>query len=225
MHRKIFIVILLSVVISTFFLLPQTAYGEINPSSEKFVSFSDPSYITYKGGIGNIEKLIYEACISPSFIIDFNKFPDWGIELTPRIVLRMLDQYSHPIRTPSYMPMGTLFYHAQKMSDYKRDMFAFLTFGHHSNGQDGLLTLSDNVTINTYNGSFANNYLKGGFIFSYPEKKIFTPFSNLKFAASIYRVRPPLLKSMYGYIRLYGDMESVLNISRERGNIFNSSKT
>jgi len=30
---------------------------------------------------------------------------------------------------------------------------------------------------------------------------------------------------MYGYIRLYGDMESVLNISRERGNIFNSSKT
>jgi hypothetical protein len=225
MRLKLFTFILVLGYISTQNVFSQTASGENLSSREKFQSFSDRSYVTYKGGIGNIGTLVYEACFAPSLTVGLKKFPDWGFEFTPQIILRMYDQYSHPVRTPSYMPMGNLFYHVQKKPEYKRDMFVFLTLGHHSNGQDGLLLQSDSVTINTRDGSFANNYFKGGVILSYPEKKNFTPVSYIRLAASYHRVRPPALRAMYGYARLFADVESVLNLSKERGNIFNDKKT
>jgi len=225
MQKKKFLFILILGIISTMNLSAQTSGEENISTSEKFQSFGPLSYITYRGGIGNIGNLVYEASFAPSLAITLKKFPDWGVELTPQIIIRMYDQYSHPVRTPSYMPMGTIFYHAQKIPDHKRDMFAFLTLGHHSNGQDGLLFQSDSATINTYDGSFSNNYLKGGIILSYPEKKIFTPVSYMRLAASYHRVRPPALRAMYGYARLFADVESVLNLSKERGNIFSDKKT
>lgn len=225
MPHKFLSFILVLVLLSTQNVFSQTN-GDISIfSSEKFQAFSPRSYMTLRGGIGNIENLVYEAGFAPSLMVKIKKLPDWGVELTPQIIVRMYDYYSHPVRTPSYMPMGTIFYHAQKIADYKRDMFTFLTFGHHSNGQEGLLFESDSVTINTYNGSFANNYFKGGVILSNQEKKIFTPVSYARFAASYHLIRTPELREMYGYARLFADVESVLNLSKERGNIFNDKKS
>jgi hypothetical protein len=225
MQKKVFAFILVFGVISTLNVFSQTTGGENISSSVKFQSFGPRSYMTLRGGIGNIGNLVYEAGFAPSLMVTTKKLPNWGIELTPQIIIRMYDQYSHPVRTPSYMPMGTVFYHAQKITDHRRDLFAFLTLGHHSNGQDGLLFQSDSVTINTHDGSFANNYIKGGIILSYPEKKILTPVSYMRLAASYHRVRPPELRAMYGYARLFADVESVLNLSKEKGNIFTDKKT
>jgi hypothetical protein len=224
MRIKVFIFIIFLSIISSTKVLPQALQGGNLNSSEKFLSFSDKSYFMYRNGIGNLETLVYEACFSPSLILSVKKFPDFGLEMTPQIILRMYDQYSHPVRTPSYMPKATLFYHALKMPDHKYDLFTFFTFGHHSNGQDGQFFQSDS-SINIINGSFATNYFRGGIIFSYPEKEIFTPLSNLKFSGNYFILREPYLKVMYGKWRFFADLESTINLSKERGNIFNDNKS
>jgi hypothetical protein len=225
MQNRRFIFMLFIGVIASLNLFSQTEMSENGTTHVKFSSFSNPSYFVYKGSIGNIENLKWEACFAPTLTFQLKKYPDWGLELTPQIILRMFEQFSHPVRTPSYMPKATLFYRFQKMPEHKQDLFAFFTFGHHSNGQDGLFFQSDSSTINLVNGSFATNYFLGGIILSNPEKKIFTPVSNLKFSGTYYILRESYLKVMYGKWRFFADLESNINLSKERGNIFNNTRS
>ena len=82
--------------------------------------------------------------------------------LTPQIIIRMYEERSYPVRTPSYMPQITLYYllkgkdHANKLSIYGR-------VAHHSNGQDGDFLL-ENGEINTKSGDFATNFFESGVI-------------------------------------------------------------
>jgi hypothetical protein len=98
---------------------------------------------------------------------------------TPRVRLRMLDERSAPVRTPSYMPKGTLmvmFFRGEKTEPRHRVGIwsPELTVGHHSNGQDGCLFTTDVLIdgdcagpqdlsqINRTVGSFATNYVRLG---------------------------------------------------------------
>lgn len=103
--------------------------------------------------------------------------------------LRMFDEDSNPVRTPSYMPKATVqiaaFRNISRATDSDHPdrrvsmwLLDFIPFGHHSNGQNGCLfseaTRVDGAcvgdeaippserTINTRDGSFSTNYFRMG---------------------------------------------------------------
>ncbi len=103
--------------------------------------------------------------------------------------LRMFDEDSNPVRTPSYMPKATVqiaaFRDISRALDTDRPdrrvsmwLLDFIPFGHHSNGQNGCLFVEatsidgdcvgdegippDQRTINTRDGSFSTNYFRIG---------------------------------------------------------------
>jgi hypothetical protein len=147
--------------------------------------------------------LIFEAQIAPRIIIVDSigqatrrvlledKPAVWGYQVsaTPMVRLRMFDETSNPVRTPSYMPKGTFqlarFQNVSTVTDSEADEFNqgpiamwlidTIPFGHHSNGQDGCLFTSEQrdadgecvevepvetKTINKQNGSFSTNYIE-----------------------------------------------------------------
>jgi hypothetical protein len=120
------------------------------------------TYITFPTDIGNIAPLIFEANVNPSFIIRERKDSRLMAVLTPQIIIRMFNEESYPIRTPSYIPQISFYYLANKKEalDY---LVLFGKIAHHSNGQEGDFYNSDN-TINLQSGSFATNFLEFGFL-------------------------------------------------------------
>ncbi len=124
------------------------------------------SYITFPTDIGNMEPLMFEANLIPNFILRENKTSRLVGVLTPQIIIRMYNEYSYPVRTPSYIPQVTAYYLIGK----RTDKFMTTVFGrlaHHSNGQDDSLIL-DNGKINYISGDFATNYMEfGGILTSY----------------------------------------------------------
>ena len=61
------------------------------------------SYVTFPTDIGNIAPLMFEANISPSFIIRQRKDSRLMAALTAQVIIRMYNEESFPVRTPSYM--------------------------------------------------------------------------------------------------------------------------
>ncbi len=82
--------------------------------------------------------------------------------LTPQIIIRMYQERSYPVRTPSYIPQITFYYRIKNKSTL-RSQNLFLRFAHHSNGQDGDFYL-ENGELNLKSGDFATNYIEPGFI-------------------------------------------------------------
>ena len=120
------------------------------------------TYITFPSDIGNIAPLMFEANVNPSFIIRERKDSKLMAVLTPQIIIRMFDEDSFPIKTPSYIPQISFYYLASKKKSLKYTVY-FGRIAHHSNGQDGEFYNLDN-TINIKNGSFATNYIEFGFL-------------------------------------------------------------
>jgi len=120
------------------------------------------SYITFPLDIGNIEPLMFEANINPSFIIRERQDSKLMAVLTPQIIIRMYDEDSYPVRTPSYIPQVT-FYYLANQNDKNKTLSVFGKLAHHSNGQDGMFYNEDG-TINLITGNFATNYFELGFL-------------------------------------------------------------
>ncbi|TXD49260.1 hypothetical protein [Polaribacter sp. IC073] len=120
------------------------------------------SFITFPTDIGNISPLIFEANLNPSFVIRERKDSKLMAILTPQIIIRMFNEDSYPIRTPSYIPQISFYYLASK----KQALNYLVLFGriaHHSNGQEGNF-YNDDTTINIKTGNFATNYMQFGFL-------------------------------------------------------------
>jgi hypothetical protein len=142
---------------------------------------------------------VFEGQLSPNLVMSQNlsdrlgeldpRFGGsvWGhahaFSFDPMVRLRMLQQFSEPVRTPSYMPKLTFqefFYRARGTSSPSVDLIAAqFTIGHHSNGQDGCTFLDQQVQgdaclpqrldrdaatapVNTRDGSFSTNYMTVG---------------------------------------------------------------
>ena len=120
------------------------------------------SYITFPLDIGNIEPLMFEANVNPSFVVRERKDSKIMAVLTPQIIIRMYNEASYPIRTPSYIPQISFYYLANKADALNHFVF-FGKLAHHSNGQDGNFYNEDN-TINLQSGNFATNFLEFGFL-------------------------------------------------------------
>ncbi len=118
------------------------------------------SYITFPTDIGNIEPLIFEGNVIPNFMIRTNKKSRVLAVLTPQIIIRMYNSYSHPVKTPSYMPQITGYY---LIGNREQDelLTVFGRVAHHSNGQREDLILP-NGNINFDAGDFYTNYIEFG---------------------------------------------------------------
>lgn len=119
------------------------------------------SYITFPTDVGNITPLIFEANISPSFIIGQRKGSRFMGVLTTQVISRMYNEKSFPIRTPSYIPHLTFYYLiGNKQSKTHNTLFGRIA--HHSNGQDG--SFYKNGLINIQSGNFSTNYFEIGIV-------------------------------------------------------------
>lgn len=112
----------------------------------------------------------------------------YSLFATPMFRLRMFNEDSNPVRTPSYMPKVSLqFAWLKNLSTdtepstrhngpIRMIVMHSVPFGHHSNGQNGCLMIGQERPdcepketsvpfvrrFNTENGSFSTNYVRGG---------------------------------------------------------------
>ena len=120
------------------------------------------SYITFPADIGNIESLWFEGNVIPNFYIRKSKNARLMGVLTPQIIMRMYQEKSYPVRTPSYIPQVTIYY--MLAGNKKINILSlFGRLAHHSNGQDGDFFL-ENGEVNLLSGNFATNYFEAGLI-------------------------------------------------------------
>lgn len=188
-----------------------------------FNSIETPSYVTFGKGYSNLGPLLYEANISPNLKINPEQLPNFGFVFIPQILIRMYDQFSHPVRTPSYMPRGTVYYHFDNKININ-NQFVFLTLGHHSNGQDGLLYESDSVTINTKDGSFATNYLAAGYEYFSNNQNNFKPVNGLCLTTMLHKIHDTDVRYLYGKLRFKADLKSTYQFKHEFRNIITNTK-
>jgi hypothetical protein len=150
--------------------------------------------------------LVFEGQIAPRIII-LDSIADasgrvlgggvhwgWQLSTTPMVKLRMFDETSAPVRTPSYMPKGTV--QVARMRNLSRAdedneaerykgpvemwLLDVIPFGHHSNGQNGCLFTQQSrnaddecvnvsgatpLTVNKTDGSFSTNYIEAGLFY------------------------------------------------------------
>lgn len=166
----------------------------------------EDSYITLGGGLGNIDDLIFEALVAPYFLLRTNENARLGATISSPILVRMYNEYSFPVRTPSYMPQVSFYYQASGRSD-ENVSYLFLTFAHHSNGQDDPF-FNEDGSINRHSGDFSTNYVEFGTFFN----RQLIPFFNTSeyFSTSLeYHVdvgRSPELNDRYSFIRWHNSI-------------------
>jgi hypothetical protein len=207
----------------SFFVTTNTFAQDIKWDSVSAIStlklFCDPGYISGLSGIGNMEPLMFEADIIPYYVIGINRHYRWGFALSPRVILRMYNTESYPVRTPSYMPRIILI-HQVANHIKERDWFYYLSWFHHSNGQDGTFYTTDSITINTKNGSFSTNWIEGGMFLS--RSKINRKY-YLKINALYSYNQDKELNGIYGRLRFFADLKTEWNLVSKTLNLFNLS--
>ena len=165
-----------------------------------YVNQSD-SYITFPGDIGNMEPLIFEANLNPNFVVRKRQDSRLMAVLTPQITIRMYNEDSYPVKTPSYIPQLSLYY----LFGYPGLPHHTTIYGriaHHSNGQAGSFYLKDELSeekkpiINVESGNFSTNFFEIGFIdTSYGDKN-----NAVKFFKSSLEIHPKswMLDQLHG---------------------------
>ncbi|MDY0142534.1 MAG: hypothetical protein RBR97_11635 [Bacteroidales bacterium] len=141
------------------------------------------SYITFPTDIGNIEPLWFEGNLMPNFHLRQSKDSRLMGVLTPQIILRMYQEASYPVRSPSYIPQFT-FYYLFKDKGNQKSTSVFGRIAHHSNGQAESFFL-DNGDINTKSGDFSTNYFEGGVIRTNFNKR-FNAYQFFKTSLEVY---------------------------------------
>lgn len=173
----------------------ELGYGE----GTDLVAFLERSYVFFSIPTSG---LTFEAQIAPQLVIWQNlarrsevvltrsrpRVWAWSVSATPMVRLRMFNEPSNPVRTPSYMPklnfqvfsMKNLVHSDDELEHNRGPVGMWVMqgmIGHHSNGQDGCLfneqiqvddecttpsIPSGTRTVNKETGSFSTNYLNAG---------------------------------------------------------------
>jgi len=179
------------------------------------------SYITFPTDIGNIEPLLFEANVNPSFVIRERNDSKLMAVLTAQIRIRMYNEESYPVRTPSYIPQVSFYYVANK-KEALNYLVLFGKIAHHSNGQDGDFYNEDN-SINLQSGNFATNFFEFGLLktaYSNKLKAIKTIKSSIEIHPKSWMLQE--LKGKYSGLRWHNSFTSfkfpLKNDENERAN-------
>jgi hypothetical protein len=172
------------------------------------------SYITFPDDIGNIEPLWFEANLIPNFYIRRSSNARLMAVLTPQIIIRMYQEESYPVRTPSYIPQITFYYLAYRKPE-SRSLSLFGRVGHHSNGQEDEFYLEDG-NINLISGNFATNFFELGVL----KTKVNTRFNAYQFFKSSIEIHPESfvqdeLLGMYSRLRWHNAF-SIFKVKSEQ---------
>jgi hypothetical protein len=157
------------------------------------------------------------ADLTGNFVLFATPKSRFAFIFNPRVKLRLLDTQGMPVKSPSYMPGGTLYYRLN--SDAYAPSFMSLSYSHHSNGVRGP-TLNPNGTFNTDSGKFTTNF----YTLAYTNGKrvdhqntISNRYETLGLelhAALIGLGYSHALKDQYGFVRLNGTW--MYNLSKSR---------
>ena len=206
---KYFSMIFLVVVFFEIVYAQSSTYTNEQSFSKHVLANSELGYVTFLGGLGNIESLWFEGVLVPSYSLRIHEDAKWGVVLVPKIVIRMYRQESQPVNTPSYMPQVTFYYQMNEPTNNFNNLFyIFGRYSHHSNGQDGNF-FNEDGTLNTLSGDFSTNYFEVGVFLT----KLLAPRLN---ATEFYRTslefHPYLLQfeplyDLYGNLRWHNDIQ------------------
>lgn len=143
------------------------------------------NFITFPIDIGNMAPMWFEANIVPNFFIRKSKNARLIGVLTPQVIIRMYQEESFPVRTPSYIPQISIYYSitAHPVS-YQYTLFGRIA--HHSNGQEGDFYLPDS-NINLISGNFATNFVQAGLIYN----RFNEAYNAAQFYSTSLEVHPP----------------------------------
>jgi hypothetical protein len=173
-------------------------------NDDKYSFFLERSYIF---NTLPYRDLVFEGQIAPHFFVhqslgsridlifaeEWKPVKAWSWSFTPMVKLRMLNEPSQPVRTPSYMPKLDVQYLCFKRTREGKNRVEQVrspirlwavqaTVGHHSNGQEGCLYeeqvkvddecvfpdgAPEEPTANLLDGSFSTNYLRLGVFHSW----------------------------------------------------------
>jgi hypothetical protein len=153
-----------------------SAQSATTPSRDYVVTGLEPSYITVPsrwlggGGFAEPRPLVFEGSIVPHLALHAWRKHDLTLVLTPKVVVRMLDTVSSPVRTPSFMPRATLTYNpwdASRAVRTRRQLPILGAFGyfkavvsHHSNGQEDSTLIGGQPNLRS--GNFSTNFVDIG---------------------------------------------------------------
>jgi hypothetical protein len=147
----------------------------VPPGRDYVVAGLEQSYITVPsrlvgGSFAQPRPLVFEGSIVPHLALHAWRKHDLTLVLTPKVVVRMLDTLSKPVRTPSWMPRATLTYNpwdATRPIDQRKQLPILGAFGyfkgivsHHSNGQKDSTILGGRPNLR--GGDFSTNYVEFG---------------------------------------------------------------
>jgi len=118
----------------------------------------EPAYLAYPIGLSGLDPLIFESNVVAHFVVTQPRWP-FALVLTPKIVVRMFNEESAPVKSPSYMPRVTAYVWFSQTLQRAPTFYASLRLSHHSNGQAGSF-FDENGEIRHDGGSFSTNYFE-----------------------------------------------------------------
>ncbi len=125
---------------------------------------SELSYTSPLGEVGAPSRYVINGKLTTSYMVLVSKALPIAFSINPDFTVRVRNEKSAGVRTPSFRLGGTLYFRlSPNLKNYK---YGELSFTHHSNGQDGKAQLADG-SINTINGNFSTNYLTTAYRFGY----------------------------------------------------------
>lgn len=160
----------------------------------------ETSYLAYPYGISGLPSLIFECSLAPHFLVHTDEWP-FAIVLTPKVVLRMFNERSTPVRSPSFMPRIAAFVWFQPELSGDPVVYGSVTLSHHSNGQVGPF-FADDGSINHEEGSFSTNYFEFA-VYATSFAGPFLGWSSLSLEWHPGFNQDPELEGRYGLTRLH----------------------
>ena len=171
-----------------------------------------------------------------AFILNGNIMPHYYINspyyrflviFSPVVRIRMFaNQFSEPIRTPSFMP-GMDVYFRTSRSGFQHYKYWSAGIYHHSNGQDGP-ALNKDGSINTYNGNFTTYFVTANYHFgSHNENWNWHVRLGPEFHSGLVKMLDePLLRDKFSKIRFnyQGQISNYINRILQNGTISNEEE-
>lgn len=179
---------------------------------------ADLSYTSPKGELGAPSKYVINGKLTTTYMLVASPKLPVAFAVVPDFTVRVRDEYSAGVRTPSFRLGGVLYARLNQSDDNYR--YASLAFMHHSNGQDKNAVLPDG-SINTRDGNFNTNYLTAAYHFGHLIPAASKVYFTLNHEAGLEWHKwfnyEPALEGNFGFTRLLYNF-SLRRYQREKEN-------